>query len=63
MSLDQAASRLKAGTLKFEHVGRYPFDSRKLYCDFETYRGHLKVSDVLERREGGYKRHLKRGWV
>lgn len=53
MSLDEAVERLKSGTLKFQHVGRYPFNSGKLYCDFKTYCGHLKVSHVLARCKGG----------
>lgn len=61
ISLDQAVGRLKAGTLKFEHVGRYPFDLEKLYCNLKTYCSHLKVSNFLERRKGGYKWHLRCG--
>lgn len=44
MSLEQAASRLKAGTLQFEHVERYTLDRKKLFSELKTYYDNLKVS-------------------
>ncbi|XP_022178690.1 adenylate kinase 8-like isoform X3 [Myzus persicae] len=42
MTLDRALDELKAGTLKFEHLSRYPLNSGKFLCEFKTYCERLK---------------------
>ncbi|KAF0764219.1 adenylate kinase 8-like [Aphis craccivora] len=42
MSLNRAVDEVKAGTLKFEHLSRYPSNSGKFLCEFKSYCRHLK---------------------